>query len=228
VNARKAELAANLGAVRERIAAAAGRAGRDADEITLVVVTKFFPASDVALLYELGVREFGESRDQEARAKAAELALPGARWHMIGQIQRNKVKSIALWADVVQSVDGPRLVDAFEKTGRPLGVFVQVSLDGDERRSGAAAEDVLALADRVVSASNLRLEGLMAIPPLQADPADAYARLARLHDALKAVHPGATALSSGMSGDFETAIAAGSSCVRVGTAILGQRSIPSP
>ncbi|ADG99003.1 alanine racemase domain protein [Segniliparus rotundus DSM 44985] len=227
---RRTELAGRLEQVRERIASACAKSGRDACEVTLVVVTKFFPASDVALLYELGCREFGESRDQEARAKAAQLAeaAPQARWHMIGQIQRNKAKSIASWAHVVQSVDDSRLVAAFEKTAQPLDVLVQVSLDGDEKRSGAAAERVFELADQVEAASNLRLKGLMAIPPLGADPAQAFAALAALHAALKAAHPDATALSAGMSGDFETAIAAGSSCVRVGAAILGSRPIPSP
>jgi pyridoxal phosphate enzyme (YggS family) len=227
---RKAELAERLEQVREQIASACAKASRDVAEVTLVVVTKFFPASDVALLYELGCREFGESRDQEARAKTAQLAdaVPEARWHMIGQIQRNKAKSIAAWAHVVQSVDDSRLVAAFEKTAQPLDVLVQVSLDGDEKRSGAAAGRVLELADQVAATSNLRLKGLMAIPPLGADPAQAFAALADLHASLKAVHPDATALSAGMSGDFEAAIAAGSSCVRVGTAILGSRPIPSP
>ncbi|EFV12295.1 YggS family pyridoxal phosphate-dependent enzyme [Segniliparus rugosus] len=232
---RRAELAERLASVREQVAEACARAGRDAREVTLVVVTKFFPASDAALLYELGCREFGESRDQEARAKVAELgdSVPGVRWHMIGQIQRNKAKSIASWAHVVQSVDEARLVAAFEKAvsergGQPLDVLVQVSLDGDGRRSGALPEDVPALADQIAASEHLRLQGLMAIPPLAADPAQAYERLARLHDALKADHPSATTLSAGMSGDFATAIAAGSSCVRVGTAILGARPIPSP
>ncbi|MGL6236937.1 MAG: YggS family pyridoxal phosphate-dependent enzyme [Segniliparus sp.] len=227
---RRAELAERLAQVREQVAGACARAGRDPSEVTLLVVTKFFPASDVALLYELGCREFGESRDQEAKSKAAELgeSVREARWHMIGQIQRNKARSIASWAQVVQSVDGPRLVAAFEKAGQPLDVLVQVSLDGDELRSGALPEHVLGLAGQIAATENLRLRGLMAIPPVAADPAQAYARLARLHDELKAAHPSATMLSAGMSGDFEAAIAAGSSCVRVGTAILGQRPIPSP
>lgn len=256
---RKAELAERLARVRGRIAEACLRADRDPAEVSLLVVTKFFPASDVALLYELGCREFGESRDQEARAKAAGLrsrptgdgtADPAAeaRWHMIGRIQRNKAKSIASWAQVVQSVDDARLVAAFEKAAaeqpvrplegpQPLDLLVQVSLDGDERegsasgaggRGGARPELVLELAGQIAAARGLRLRGLMAIPPLAADPARAYARLARLREELTAAHPAATALSAGMSGDFEAAIAAGSSCVRVGTAILGRRPIPSP
>ena len=232
---RKAELAQRLAEVRRQVAESCARAGRDACEVTLVVVTKFFPASDAALLYELGCREFGESRDQEARAKAEALgeSVPEARWHMIGQIQRNKAKSIASWAHVVQSVDEARLIAALEKAvsergGGPLDILVQVSLDGDERRSGAAPEQVPELAGQIAAAEHLRLKGLMAIPPLAADPEESYERLARLHDALKADHPAATTLSAGMSGDFPAAIAAGSSCVRVGTAILGRRPIPSP
>jgi pyridoxal phosphate enzyme (YggS family) len=225
---RREELARNLADVEERIAAACRAAGRPRSEVTLVAVTKTWPASDALLLRDLGVTELAENRDQEAREKAAQV--PGVRWHFVGSLQTNKARSVASYAQVVESVDRPALVDALSagalRAGRELEVLLQVSLDGDPARGGALPEDLGPLADRVSSAPGLTLRGLMAVAPLGADPAEAFARLRALHLQLGAAHPGATVLSAGMSGDLEAAIAAGATHVRVGTAVLGPRSDP--
>lgn len=225
---RRAELAAGLAAVRERIDAARAAAGRD-DAVGLVVVTKFFPASDVRLLVDLGVREVGENRHQEAEAKAAECAGLDLVWHYIGALQSNKAAAVARYAGVVESLDRPKLVRGLDRgaaeRGSPLDVLVQVSLDppGAEHRAGAAPDDVPALAAAVEAAEHLRLRGLMAVAPLGEDPAAAFDRLARVRERLLADHPHADRLSAGMSGDLEQAVAAGATHVRVGSAILGSR-----
>lgn len=225
---RRAELAAGLAAVRERIDAARAAAGRD-DAVGLVVVTKFFPASDVRLLVDLGVREVGENRHQEAEAKAAECADLDLVWHYIGALQSNKAAAVARYAGVVESLDRPKLVRGLDRgaaeRGSPLDVLVQVSLDppGAEHRAGAAPDDVPALAAAVEAAEHLRLRGLMAVAPLGEDPAAAFDRLARVRERLLADHPHADRLSAGMSGDLEQAVAAGATHVRVGSAILGSR-----
>ncbi|WP_019928274.1 YggS family pyridoxal phosphate-dependent enzyme [Nocardia sp. BMG111209] len=238
VPARTAELSAALTGLLDRIAAACRAAGRDPATVKLLPVTKFFPASDIEILYHLGRREFGESREQEAAGKADGLSgLSPIRWHMIGRLQRNKAKSVARWAAVAHSVDSERLATALDQgvsvardTGHrdgPLAVLLQVSLDRDPGRGGVAPADLAALADLVERAENLQLAGLMAIPPLDTDPAAAFARLAGIHARLLDAHPGAAELSAGMSGDLETAIAHGSTCVRVGTALMGSRPITS-
>jgi pyridoxal phosphate enzyme (YggS family) len=225
-DARRAQLAVNLAAVEERIASACASAGRRRDEVTLVVVTKTWPATDAALLRDLGVTDLGENRDQEAAPKAA--AVPEVRWHFVGQLQTNKARSVASYADVVHAVDRDHLVDALaagaERAGRELDVLVQVSLDGDTRRGGAVAEQVGPLGDRVEASSGLRLRGVMAVAPRGEDPAAAFARLAAVAEHLRAQHPAATEISAGMSGDLEEAIAAGATLVRVGSAVLGDRA----
>jgi hypothetical protein len=225
VTDRGAELAANLADVEARLAAACRAAGRARAEVTLVAITKTWPASDAGLLRDLGVTDLGENRDQEARPKAA--AVPDVRWHFVGQLQTNKAASVATYADVVEVVDRPHLVDALSRgalrAGRELDALVQVSLDADPHRGGALPADVPALADAVVAAPALRLAGVMAVAPLEQDPARAFARLAELAAALRTVHPDATVVSAGMSGDLEQAVAAGATHVRVGTALLGHR-----
>jgi pyridoxal phosphate enzyme (YggS family) len=226
---RRDELAAGLDDVRRRIGAAATAAGRDPDEVTLVVVTKFFPASDVRLLAELGVRDVGENRHPEAGDKAAACADLGLRWHYIGGLQSNKAAAVGSYADVVESVDRLKLVAALargaQETSSEVDVLLQVSLDppGRESRAGAEPGDLDALADAVWSTSMLRLRGLMAVAPLGEDPATAFGRLAEVHAGFVASRPEATWLSAGMSSDFEAAIAAGATHVRVGSAILGAR-----
>ncbi|GAA1919973.1 YggS family pyridoxal phosphate-dependent enzyme [Nocardioides hwasunensis] len=229
MSARRDELVANLDAVRRRIDAACADAGRDRGEVSLVVVTKFFPASDVRILADLGVTDVGENRHQEAEAKAAECADLGLRWHFIGGLQSNKAAAVASYADVVESVDRAKLVEALSRgahtRGHEVDVLLQVGLDppGADHRSGAAPDDVAELARRVEEAGMLRLRGLMAVAPLGEEPDDAFARLAEVHAELLRDHPGATVLSAGMSGDLEAAIRRGATHVRVGSAVLGPR-----
>lgn len=228
--ARHAELAANLARVEERMAKACADAGRRRSELTLVVVTKTWPVEDVRLLAELGVLDLGESRDQEARVKAASCADLGLRWHFLGQLQRNKARSVAGYADLVHTVDRESLAEALARgragsTTQPLPVLVQVSLDGDPARGGARAEDVPALASAVAGHSNLRLRGLMAVAPLGCDPAAAFARLRTLSVGLRREHPEAQVISAGMSADLEPAIRAGATHLRVGSAVLGSRPL---
>jgi hypothetical protein len=222
---RADELADRLAALEQRLAAACAAAGRRRDEVALVAVTKFHPASDVARLRDLGVARFGESRDQEARQKAAEVE--GVRWHFVGRLQTNKAASVAAYASVVESCDRLRLVPALSagavRAGRTLDVLVQVSLDGDPERGGAPTEQVPALAAAVASAEGLRLAGVMAVAPLAEQPERSFARLAALADRVRQDHPEARELSAGMSADLEQAIACGSTSVRVGTALLGPR-----
>jgi pyridoxal phosphate enzyme (YggS family) len=229
VPGRAAELAAALAALDQRIGAACAAAGRPRSAVTLVAVTKTHPASDVVALRDLGVRDFGENRDQEARDKAA--AVPDVRWHFVGGLQTNKARSIARYADVVHSVDRDAVVDALsagaERAGRELEVLLQVSLDGDPGRGGALVDDVPRLADATAAAAGLRLAGVMAVAPLGADPVQAFGVLAEVSARLRAAHPEAAAISAGMTGDLEPAIAAGATHVRVGTALLGRRPPPS-
>ncbi len=229
-DSRRAELIASLGALRQRLARAADAAGRSPDEITLVAVTKTYPATDAATLAQLGVLDLGESRDQEARAKAAEVRSAGradVRWHMVGRLQTNKARSVASYAHAVHSVDRLKLVqalaDASAAREQPLEVFVQVSLDDDPARGGAARGAVDELTDAVAASPALRLCGLMAVPPLGTDPEVAFAELADLAARLRTQHPDAVALSAGMSDDLEAAVKFGATHVRVGSALLGRR-----
>jgi PLP dependent protein len=226
---RADELATNLARVRERVTGAAAAAGRGPDDVGLVVVTKFFPASDVRLLAGLGVADVGENRHQEAEAKAAECVDLGLRWHFIGGLQSNKAAAVAAYADVVESVDRPKLLGPLTRgahqRGRPVDVLLQVSLDPPEHgdRAGVAPDDLAALAEATAQAEGLVLRGLMAVAPLGEDPAAAFDRLARIRAGFLTDHPDATVLSAGMSGDLEQAVAAGATHVRVGSAVLGSR-----
>jgi pyridoxal phosphate enzyme (YggS family) len=224
---RRDELAANLAAVRARLDAAAASAGRDPAEITLIAVTKTRPASDIHLLAELGVRDIGENRDQEAAPKAAECADLGLTWHFVGQLQTNKCRSVASYAHVVHSVDRPRLVSALSsgatRAGREVGALVQVSLDGAPGRGGASPADVPALAAAVAAGEGLRLLGVMAVAPLGAPPRPAFEQLAEVSARIRQDHPDATWISAGMTADLEDAIACGATHVRVGSALLGER-----
>ena len=225
---RRDELAARLGEVRARIERAATAAGRDAAEVELVVVTKYFPASDVDHLVDLGVRHIGENKDQEAGAKVAEITRrDDVTVHFIGQLQSNKAGHVAAYADVVQSVDRAKIVTALDRGaqrhGRRLDVLLQVALDDEEGRGGARPDDVPALAGLVEEAEALRLRGVMAVAPLGGDPRRAFARLREVADGIRAGHPDATWVSAGMSADLEDAVAEGATHLRVGTAILGTR-----
>jgi pyridoxal phosphate enzyme (YggS family) len=236
---RHDELATALADVRSRVARACAAAGRETGEVTLIVVTKYFPVSDVLLLHELGARHFGESRDQEAGEKFAEVrAALGAgsdlTLHFIGQLQTNKAGHVASYADVVQSVDRARLVGALERgaraAGRSLEVLLQVDLDpgsaadpGAAGRGGVRPEGADQLADAVAGSDSLRLRGVMAVAPRDADPDEAFALLRQVGDGIRRRHPDATWVSAGMSGDLEAAVRHGATHLRVGTAILGSR-----
>lgn len=240
-DARSTELAERLKLVQERLATAVDSAGRTPGSVELLVVTKFFPASDVERLIELGVRTFGESREPEAGRKIAEVraasATPPPTFDMIGSVQTKKAGGVARWARQVQSVDRTRLVDrladaaatALDDGDRdaPLGVLLQVSLDGDPHRGGLVEGDLSAVAERVAEQEALDLRGLMAIAPLAGDADRWMSELARIQHDFTARFPDARVLSAGMSGDLEVAVAHGSTCVRVGTAIMGERPLLS-
>lgn len=245
---RRADLARRLGEVRERIAAAARVCGRSPSEVTLIAVTKGHPASDVALLAELGCLEIGENRAQEAAAKAADLAESAVagrvRWHMIGQCQRRRAALVTQWADVVHSLDRPALLDslagAAERGGRQLDVLVQVALEPSDLPSGAAEpasgaavtegerggahpSQVPLLVEGVLARPSLRLRGVMAVLPLGLDPLPPLATLAAVSTRVRTMAPEATWISAGMSADLEPAIAMGATHVRIGSALLGGR-----
>lgn len=228
---RRDQLAENLAVVRERIRAACAEAGRETDQVALTVVTKFFPAEDVRLLADLGVRDVGENRHQEAEAKAAACADVPVSWHFIGGLQSNKAAAVAGYADLVESVDRPKLVSGLQRgadrRGRMLDVLLQVSLDtagdGPGGRSGCPPDQLAALAERVAAAPALRLRGLMAVAPLGEEPDAAFGRLAEIREVFRARHPEAAMLSAGMSNDLEAAIRHGATHVRVGRSVLGER-----
>jgi len=227
---RRAELTAALTGVSERIASAARLVDRQPPDITLVVVTKSWPVSDIRLLHELGVRDFAENRHQDAETKATEVAELGLRWHFVGQIQSNKAAHIASYADVVHSVDSARVARRLDlgahKHDREIDCLVQVSLDDEatrEGRGGVGWADLEAVAVAIHSAGGLRLAGVMGLAPAAGDGASAYQRLGEASRAVRSIAPSAMVVSAGMSGDFEVAILAGATHVRVGSAILGER-----
>ncbi|WP_415936385.1 YggS family pyridoxal phosphate-dependent enzyme [Streptomyces sp. 039-1] len=232
---RKAQLAENLAKVEDRIATACTAAGRKREEVTLIVVTKTYPASDVRILSELGVRHVAENRDQDAAPKVAECADLPLTWHFVGQLQTNKVRSVVGYADVVQSVDRARLVTALSKEAvraeRELGCLIQVALDAEEsgrgERGGVGTGGIEELGELVAGAPGLRLDGLMTVAPLTGEYAGrrqaAFERLMDLSTVLRRAHPAANMVSAGMSSDLEQAVTAGATHVRVGTAVLGVR-----
>jgi pyridoxal phosphate enzyme (YggS family) len=217
---RLAELEANLAAVRARIPAG----------VTLVAVSKTWPASDVLLLHRLGVTDFGESYDQEAGEKVAQLSEMGVtpRWHFVGALQRNKARRVARYADVVHSVDRVEVVralaNAAARAGRTVTALVQVRFDDDLGRSGADPADVPALAARIATTAGLSLGGVMCVAPKGVPPRPVFARLREISETLRATHPEATTISAGMTGDLAEALAEGANCVRVGTALFGRRT----
>ena len=246
---RAAQIGRNLATVSARIAAACRVAGRDPAEVTLIAVTKTYPASDVLALASLGLTDIGENRDQEAAPKAAAVSAAGqaVTWHFIGQLQTNKAHGVARYADFVHSVDRVRLVRALgaaaRAAGRDLTCLVQVSLDpadaggpdpggpdpgGPVRqaRGGVPPAQLAEVAAAVEAEEGLTLGGLMAVAPLGADPRAAFGPLRELSAAVRSVNPSATLVSAGMSGDLEAAIACGATHLRIGTALLGDRRPP--
>jgi pyridoxal phosphate enzyme (YggS family) len=213
--------------IDERITARLLANQRDASSLTRIVVSKFHPAQLVRELHDLGVRDFGENRDQEASAKALEVADLALTWHFIGQLQSNKVKSVLNYAKVIHSLDRPSLLDALVKqtagAQTRTDVFVQVNLTDDLGRGGVEPGEILAFADRVAQVETLNLLGLMAVASLDGQEERDFAKIAGLSDLLKTEHPGAKFVSAGMSNDFELAIDYGATHLRIGTAITGYR-----
>ena len=226
---RRSEISARLRQVQERIGAACLSAGRSADEVTLVAVTKTYPVSDIRLLTELGVTDIGENRDQEAAPKAAGCAAFGlpVTWHFVGQLQTNKCRSVASYADVIHSVDRLRLVSALggraSANGRVITCLVQVSIDGDPERGGAFGDQIPLIADALAGEDGLILGGVMAVAPQDMAADAAFGKLREVAEEMRGRHPAAAMISAGMSGDLEEAIGAGATHVRVGTALLGGR-----
>jgi pyridoxal phosphate enzyme (YggS family) len=210
---RREELAANLASVQERITRS---------DVTLIVVTKTYPVSDVQILKELGVENFGENRTEEGEVKAA--AVP-ATWHFQGGIQSRKLKDIVQWADVIHSLDSTEhALKLGQRAVRPMKVFLQLSLDGDPERGGVVESELAALAEVVLAAPNLTLAGLMCVPPVSAIPAEAFSQIYSVHQRFLRDFPNSQSLSTGMSGDFEVAIDHGATHIRVGSSILGSRT----
>ena len=216
------DIARNLLMVRERIARAADRSRRDPAGILLLAVTKVFPAEIIRAAHALGLREFGENYVQEFEGKASAVrGLEGARFHLIGHLQSNKSGRAAELFDVVQTVDSPKVARRLDAAGRKLEVMIEVKLSDEEAKSGVEPEGVPALVEAIRGCPNLRLRGLMTMPPWSDDaeaPRPIFRRLREL-----AVKQGLRELSMGMSHDLETAIEEGSTCVRVGTALFGKR-----
>jgi pyridoxal phosphate enzyme (YggS family) len=224
VTTRKEELSRNLESVRTRIFDATGRVGRLAEDVTLIVVTKTYPITDVEILHDLGIRNFAENRDHDGREKSKVVP---AIWHFQGQIQSNKISSIASWADVVHSLDDLRhlrLLSAAVPESKVLSIFIQLSLDPQPGRGGVAPQDLSRLAELVFAEPSLSLQGLMAVAPLGENPENAFLRLAQIHSDFRRQFPSSPSLSAGMSGDFEWAIENGATHVRIGSSILGNRT----
>ena len=224
MSTRKEFIAAALADVQTRIANAAQESKRSLDEITLIAVTKTYPASDVAILHELGQRNFGENRTEEGSEKS--LAISGT-WHYQGQVQSRKLREIASWADLIHSLDEvshiEKLARICEETGKRIGVFLQLSLDGAPDRGGVVEENLATLAESVTSSKSLELKGLMCVPPVEYEHDRAFSEIAQIHQRFIKKFP-AAALSAGMSSDFEVAIAYGATHLRVGSQILGSRT----
>ena len=228
---RATEIQARLAAVRHRIEVASDRIGRDPASVTLIVVTKFFPITDLRILADLGVTDVGENRHQEAQEKVATCGDLPLTWHFIGGLQSNKAAAVAGYADVVHSVDRHKLIAGLSRGAlardHMIDCFLQVSLDppGSTGRAGAAPGELGVLGDQVQAAPGLALRGLMAVAPPDEAPASAFERLAEIRLGFLATHPDASWLSAGMSGDLDAAIVAGATHVRVGSAVLGPRPV---
>ena len=220
------EISANLEKVKEQIKLAAASANRLSEDITLVAVTKTFPVSDIEILYSLGIRDFGENRDQEASAKVG-LLPKDVRWHFQGQIQSNKLKSITSWASFIHSVDQLKYAQMISdySAGNEKPIFMQVSLDKPpQSRSGVNPSELLELAGAISALPGIRLEGLMAVAPVNSPAEQAFAELEDIRSDFLSTFPDAKSLSIGMSGDYQIAIKYGATHIRIGSSILGIRS----
>ena len=215
-----------LDAVRVGISDAAAAAGRDAASITTVVITKFHPASLVRELVDLGVRDIGENRHQEAQAKTAELSDLDVTWHFVGQLQSKKARQVAAYAAVIHSLDRESVVAALGSSEREIDVFVQLNLTDDPTRGGVADFGLEGLTERVVDTPGLRLLGVMAVAPLDEEPRSAFARLRSASERVRTIAPSAEFISAGMSGDYRDAVLEGATHLRIGSAITGNRPTP--
>ena len=225
MNSRAQEIAAALASVEDRITKAATTAGRNRSDLTLIAVTKTYPASDVQILADLGVTNFGENRSDEGSEKSQAIA---ATWHFQGQVQGRKLKDIASWATYIHSIDSAEHITKLSRIcaerEREISIFLQLSLDGAPDRGGVLADQLGQLADQVAADSNLHLAGLMCVPPVEYGFDRAFGEIAKVHGAFKMGFPDAIGLSAGMSSDFEVAIAYGATHLRVGSEILGSRT----
>jgi PLP dependent protein len=222
MSARSIELAENLQRVEERIEAALFRAGRPRSDLTLIAVTKFFPVSDIEILYELGIRNFGENRDEEGALKATKLPVDSL-WHFQGQVQGRKIKSLVQWAKVVHSLDSmdhaKKFNQVLESSGEGRDFFIQVNLEPDRLdRGGVNPKELESFVESLGIYRFLKIAGLMTVLPLGMELATGFTELARWRERL-----GLPSLSMGMSNDFESAIEAGATHIRVGSSILGSR-----
>lgn len=223
----------NVEKVLEEIAAAARAAGREPEEVTLCAATKMNDAQAVRRAIAAGVRICGENRVQELTAKLADNAYAGAQVHFIGHLQTNKVKQVVGKVDLIQSVDSEHLLAAISREAQKQGlcqdILLEVNIGEEAAKSGFAEEDILPLVDRIDSFSNIRLRGLMAIPPISRNPGDNlkfFLKMRQIYVDIRAKkndNVSVDCLSMGMSGDFADAVAAGSTMVRIGTAIFGAR-----
>lgn len=227
MNERAEFLNKSLTVVRSRVANAAEKAHRDPSEITLIAVTKTYPASDVAILASLGQVDFGENRTEEGAAKSR--IVPGI-WHFQGQVQSRKLREIAEWADFIHSIDQishiEKLARICAETSKIMKIFIQLSLDGAPDRGGVMEAELAKLAQSVSASEHLQLQGLMCVPPVAYEYEAAFSMIAQIHQRFVAEFAHANSLSAGMSSDFETAIAYGATHLRIGSEILGSRSNP--
>jgi PLP dependent protein len=230
---RLQELSSNLQEVEEKIERSLETVGRDRSEVTLIAVTKNFPSSDCQLLYDLGIRDFGENRDQEGSLKSIEMKSE-LTWHFQGQIQSRKIRSIIQWAQVIHSLDSLEHAQKFDnvlassESIGPRKFFVQVNLEPDRiDRGGITVEQIPRFFDGLSSLSNISVIGLMTVAPLGVSPDRAFDHLRLAKERYEKDYPQLVSLSMGMSGDFESAIAAGATHIRIGSSILGSRPVPA-
>lgn len=219
--------AARWRAVRAEVDAECRSLGRTTEDVTLVVVTKFHPVEMIDELLSAGARDFGESRHQDAVLKADALEGRDLTWHFVGQIQSNKARAIARYADVLHSLDRESVIDALASADRRVSGFIELNLTDDPGRGGVnSADEMLHLADRIVATDTIELVGVMAVAPLEGEPARAFERVATLSEILRQAHPNARSISAGMSADWKEALAAGATHLRIGTSITGNRPLP--
>ena len=225
MKSRADEIADALGSVEARITAAAEAAGRERNEITLIAVTKTYPISDAAILQSLGIDNFGENRSEEGVEKSSQV--PGT-WHFQGQVQSRKLREIAGWATFIHSIDSPdhalKLSRICTELDKDISIFLQLSLDGAPDRGGVIAAEIYALAEKVVNLPNVKLAGLMCVPPVAYEHQRAFSEIAQIHQRFVSTYSEANSLSAGMSSDFEVAIAHGATHLRIGSQILGSRA----